>query len=253
MGVLIGQLAVVCYLIYFVSSFDSVDNAEVGTGDYDRWEKHGAMSDNLKSMESYICKSYQKCCRDPSLLNGGITNTEVDMEEGSNATNYANSSRINNVTTTSKQSCITLHPGMNDADKDLLTLKDPSQEGFCKMVSGKENKYVISMSEGACQQMDKEVIGFSREACQKDFCKDGIEGYNKFVHTMISMARRNMYSFALICFVLAFIQLFQVILLIKLYKFHMAQPGSKDTELQSKDVKLMDKRSDLQNRYRPQQ
>jgi len=207
--VLIAQLAVVAYLLYFVHSFDAVDNAEVGTSDYERWESHGAMGDNLKSMESYICRSYQTCCRDPILLVGGTTDTEVDAEGSSNSSRIA--MHASNVTIENTQTCVTPHPGMSEQELSLLKLKDPSNAGFCEMVTGTKNKYFTSMSEGACQKLDEEVIDFNRTTCQVNFCKAGIGGYNNFVTTMIAMARRNMYSFAMMCFALAFVQLFQLI------------------------------------------
>lgn len=253
-AVLVGQLILVGYMIYFVSSFDSVDNAEVGTGDYERWEKHGAMSDNLKSMESYICKSYQKCCRDPNLLVDGSTSSKYDITDRADGADGSNVSiRSVNITVENQQSCVTLHPGMSEAEQELLKIKDPSQPGFCKMVSGSENKIITSMSDGACMKMDEIVIGFNQTDCQRNFCKAGIDGYNKFVETMISMARRNMYSFAMVCFVLGFVQLFQLILLLKLYNYHKTHSTDEgETELSTKNVKLVSKQEDLRNRYKPQ-
>ena len=250
--VLIAQLAVVAYLLYFVNSFDAVDNAEVGTSDYERWESHGAMGDNLKSMESYICRSYQTCCRDPILLVGGTTDTELDAEGSSNSSIIA--IHASNVTIENTQTCVTPHPGMSEQELSLLKLKDPSNAGFCEMVTGTKNKYFTSMSEGACQKLDEEVIDFNRTSCQANFCKAGIGGYNKFVTTMIAMARRNMYSFAMMCFALAFVQLFQLILLIKLYRYHKVHTHSQTEMVQTKDVKVVTtKKEDLRNRYRPQE
>lgn len=253
--VLIAQLAVVAYLLYFVNSFDAVDNAEVGTSDYERWESHGAMGDNLKSMESYICRSYQTCCRDPILLVGGTTDTEVDAEGSSNSSNSSSIAiHASNVTIENTQTCVTPHPGMSEQELSLLKLKDPSNAGFCEMVTGTKNKYFTSMSEGACQKLDEEVIDFNRTSCQVNFCKAGIGGYNNFVTTMIAMARRNMYSFAMMCFALAFVQLFQLILLIKLYRYHKVHTHSQTEMVQTKDVKVVTtKKEDLRNRYRPQE
>ena len=71
---------------------------------------------------------------------------------------------------------------------------------------------------------------------------------------MIAMARRNMYSFAMMCFALAFVQLFQLILLIKLYRYHKIHTHSQTEMVQTKDVKVVTtKKEDLQNRYRPQE
>ena len=254
--VLIGQLIIVAYLVYFVSTFDSVDNAQVGTSSYERWKEHGSLSPNLKAMESYICKSYQKCCRDPKLLNDGVTVTQYDANEGKDNVTQSNVTGMVNITVKNKQACATLHPGMNEAEQALLRLRDPSQEGFCGAIAGTENDVFISMSEGACQKMDESVVGFNRTSCQEKFCQSGIDGYNAFVHTMIDMARRNMYPFAMLSMTLAFVQIFQLILLLKLYRYHKSNPKGGEQEMTSvatnaKSVKIS-KKQDLQNRYRPQ-
>ena len=161
-----------------------------------------------------------------------------------------------NITIKNKQACVTSHPGVNEAEQALLKLRDPSQEGFCEAIAGTENDVFISMSEGACQKMDESVVGFNRTNCQEKFCQSGIDGYNAFVHTMIDMARRNMYPFAMLSMTLAFVQIFQLILLLKLYRYHKSHPNGGEQEMTSvattaKSVKIS-KKQDLQNRYRPQ-
>ena len=227
--VLIGQLIVVVYLVYFISTFDSVDNAQVGTRSYERWKEHGSLSPNLKAIESYICRSYQKCCRDPKLLNYGTTVTYYDTNDGKDNNTQSNvTGMIKN-----KQACATLHPGANEAEQALLKLRDPSQEEFCRAITGTENDVFISMSEGACQKMDEAVAGFNRTKCQENFCLLGIDGYNAFVHTMIDIARRNMYPFAMLSMTLTFVQIFQLILLLKLYRYHKSQAEGNVTKKSS--------------------
>ena len=184
-------------------------------------------------MESYICKSYQKCCRDPKLLNDGVTVTQYDANEGKDNVTQSNVTGMVNSTVKNQQACATLHPGMNEAEQALLRLRDPSQEGFCGAIAGTENDVFISMSEGACQKMDESVVGFNRTNCQEKFCQSGIDGYNAFVHTMIDMARRNMYPFAMLSMTLAFVQIFQLILLLKLYRYHKSNPEGGEQEVQS--------------------
>ena len=100
----------------WIASLDeiSADQLETlqGTSDGIHEGKFGAAA--LAEVEGFVCRTYQKCCRDPAL------ETPVSSEVGSGAD-------VEIVYT--NRTCLQAHEGVGS---DIaITMEDPSKENFC--------------------------------------------------------------------------------------------------------------------------
>jgi len=145
------------------------------------------LSGPLDVMEGIICKTYQLCCRDPTI---DISIPATNVSAGFNATGF----------------CYTAEDGELS---DLSTaMQDPSSYHFCPYVTGAAQNLLITPPAGICQVIEAlSSTGFNQAQCQARFCPDGTEAYLVFVNTAVKFMQEYALPFLGTITALVFVQL----------------------------------------------
>jgi hypothetical protein len=122
-----------------------------------------------KRMIAYSCNTYQTCCEPSALLN-------------------------RKALMGAPRQCQTQHQG--ETDDTAFVLQDPSNPKFCEYISGHSSNY--SAAKGMCHLIEREGDGFTLEACQRNYCVLGVEGYEDFLSITVRIYRTRMRIAALV-------------------------------------------------------
>jgi len=136
----------------------------------------------LAEAEGFVCQTYQKCCRDPSLDDISID----ELSSGSPGSVYVNSS------SSKPGTCLDAHAGT--ATDITVAFEDVSSNNFCAYVSG--GRYSYSTPSGVCDLIAAGLPGWSLDACRTDFCTLGTDGYFDFVRRVVDLIRQYSYYLA---------------------------------------------------------
>jgi len=163
--VLLAQVGMTALLLYWIYSLDDVTNDSLnvlrGTAGGIHDGSFGAVG--LKEAEGLTCRTYQTCCRDPSLdLMASAAATCMDAHEGS-ATDVS------------------------------IAFEDVSSPNFCPYVSGARLSF--SPAQGVCDVLEWAIDDFSQLRCRADFCTLALDGYFQFVRQVVEFLREYGYMF----------------------------------------------------------
>lgn len=145
-------------------SADTLSNLQ-GVGDGVHEGKLGA--DALKEAEGFMCRSYQRCCRDPAL------DAPAHAETGSGEVNMA---------AAGNRTCLASHAGTSS--DVAAAFDDPSTPSFCEYISGSSE--TVALKPNTCDAVN---TFYSLETCRANFCLLGAEGYFEFVQSLLALAR----------------------------------------------------------------
>jgi len=133
--------------------------------------------------------------------------------------------------------CLNTHEGQSMATSALYDLTDPARPKFCEYISGtpsSNHDHFKGIAPSTCPALSDIVDGFDQATCQKDFCHDGVEGYNKFVNTMVAAIERNGWAMGLVLLLSLLVQVVQLHVLHNLHKTHV---HSHEVQAKNKDIK----------------
>ena len=166
---LLAQVALAVFLFYWVQALDDVSADTLsnlqGVGDGVHEGKLGA--DALKEAEGFMCRSYQRCCRDPAL------DAPAHAETGSGEVNMA---------AAGNRTCLASHAGTSS--DVAAAFDDPSTPSFCEYISGSSE--TVALKPNTCDAVN---TFYSLETCRANFCLLGAEGYFEFVQSLLALAR----------------------------------------------------------------
>ena len=157
---LLAQIALAVFLFYWVQALDDVSADTLsnlqGVGDGVHEGKLGA--DALKEAEGFMCRSYQRCCRDPAL------DAPAHAETGSGEVNMA---------AAGNRTCLASHAGTSS--DVAAAFDDPSTPSFCEYISGSSETVALKPNTRTWS------TPLPLETCRANFCLLGAEGYFEFV------------------------------------------------------------------------
>ena len=167
---LLLMFGISAFMAYWIHSLDDVTNDQLATlqgsagAQYEG--KFGAAA--LQEVEGFVCRTYQLCCRDPSL-DLPMVAVEASSGPSSAATN---------------RTCLQQHEGTGT---DIaVTMQDPSKDNFCPYLTGSK-KFTAAPPASVCQVFD--LINPTTQ-CQTNFCLLGTEGYFDFVINVVAFLRQ---------------------------------------------------------------
>lgn len=174
---LLLQIALSVTIVWWIYVLDDIPNESLATLTGTTSDKYDGLygAKAFRRVESFVCNTYQKCCRDPAL---DLPMPELSSGEGSSGYAAAASNRT----------CMHAHEGtVSDV---AIAFEDPSSEMFCPYVTGTDVR--IAPPTGICNPLD---AVYSLDDCRANFCLTGAEGYYDFVLNMVAYIRE--YAFAL--------------------------------------------------------
>jgi len=162
----------------------------------------------LSVAEGLVCKTYQKCCRDPNL--DLVVIQDIDYGSGTFEAGSGGATHSAPATNATQATC--LEPGMHSSFNDLdAAMRDPSNENFCPYSSGAPAYLLNEPPGGICnviEQLQAASGGsWSVTECQAAFCAEGTDGYLAFVTMFVELLQRYAFPMGITLSVLVVLQL----------------------------------------------